>query len=117
MHGIAASLLDGFLTSSRLVSQRLHLLCAHAVQRCVCLPLPSLRSHGTHTRHPPLLCAELDKDYECPQCAAPKSRFAGYDAETGKVQGKLGGVPQIVNIVGAIGLIGTIALVGLGLSS
>ena len=78
-------------------------------------PLLTLTWHS----HPPslLLCAELDKDYECPQCAAPKSRFAGYDAETGKVQGKLGGVPQIVNIVGAIGLIGTIALVGLGLSS
>ena len=60
--------------------------------------------------------SELAKDYECPQCAAPKSRFAGYDAETGKVKGTMGGVPQIVNIVGAVGLVATIALVALGFS-
>jgi hypothetical protein len=54
--------------------------------------------------------------YECPQCAAPKSRFAGYDAETGKTTGTGAvGVPQIVNLVGAAGLIGIIALVIVGL--
>ena len=27
----------------------------------------------------------LSSNYVCPQCNAPKKRFAGYDAETGKV--------------------------------
>ena len=59
---------------------------------------------------------ELPGSYECPQCAAPKSRFAGYDAETGRTTGKgASGAPQIVNIVGAIGLVGIIALVVVGL--
>jgi hypothetical protein len=30
----------------------------------------------------PTAFEELSSDYECPQCAAPKSRFAQYDAET-----------------------------------
>jgi len=64
----------------------------------------------------PTAFTELDKDYECPQCAAPKSRFAEYDAETGKTKGNMGAAPAIVNTVGAIGLVATIALVVLGLS-
>jgi len=31
--------------------------------------------------------AEQGADFECPQCAAPRRRFAKYDAETGKVSG------------------------------
>ena len=58
---------------------------------------------------------ELPGSYECPQCAAPKSRFAAYDAETGKTKGGSVGAPQIVTTVGAIGLVGTLALVILGL--
>jgi hypothetical protein len=57
----------------------------------------------------------LPGSYECPQCAAPKSRFAGYDPETGKTTGGGGGAPQIVTIVGAIGLVGIIALIAVGL--
>ncbi len=59
---------------------------------------------------------ELPGSYECPQCAAPKGRFAGYDPETGKTKGGgASGLPQLVNIAGAVGLVGTIALVVLGL--
>ncbi len=59
---------------------------------------------------------ELPNSYECPQCAAPKSRFAGYDAETGKTTGKgASGLPAVVSIVGAIGAVGILALVVLGL--
>jgi hypothetical protein len=65
----------------------------------------------------PTAFGELSSEYECPQCAAPKSRFAEYDAETGKTKGTMGGVPQIVNVVGAVGLVATIALVVLGFSS
>jgi hypothetical protein len=57
---------------------------------------------------------ELQGSYECPQCAAPKNRFAKYDPVTGKTSGSAG-APQIVNIVGAIGLVGIIALVVVGL--
>jgi hypothetical protein len=28
---------------------------------------------------------DTPSDYRCPQCNAPKRRFVGYDAETGKV--------------------------------
>lgn len=28
---------------------------------------------------------DMPADYRCPQCNAPKRRFVGYDAETGKV--------------------------------
>jgi rubredoxin len=52
--------------------------------------------------------------YECPQCGAPKSRFAGYDAETGKITSG-GGLPQVVSLVGAIGAVGIIALIVVGL--
>eukprot|EP00891_Asterochloris_glomerata_P008449 jgi/Astpho2/8449/Aster-07634 len=30
----------------------------------------------------------LSSNYVCPQCNAPKKRFAGYDADTGKITGK-----------------------------
>ena len=55
--------------------------------------------------------------YECPQCASPKSRFAGYDPETGKAKGGGGAqaIPQLVNLVGAVGAVGIILLVVLGL--
>jgi hypothetical protein len=32
------------------------------------------------------------------------------------VKGNMGGVPQIVNLVGAVGLVATLVLVGLGFS-
>lgn len=58
---------------------------------------------------------EQPKDYECPQCAAPKSRFAGYDAETGKTTGS-GGLPQVVGLVGALGAVATVGLIVAGLN-
>jgi succinate dehydrogenase/fumarate reductase-like Fe-S protein len=64
----------------------------------------------------PTAFSEL-KSYECPQCLAPKSRFAGYDPETGKTRG--GGsaeaIPALVNAVGAIGAVGIVLLIVLGL--
>lgn len=63
----------------------------------------------------PAAFAEL-ASYECPQCAAPKSRFAGYDPETGKTTGKgAEAIPQLVNIVGALGAVGIVLLIVLGL--
>jgi len=53
--------------------------------------------------------------YECPQCNAPKSRFAEYDAETGKTKGG-GGVPALVSTIGIVGLVGTIGLIVAGLN-
>ena len=55
------------------------------------------------------------KAYECPQCLAPKSRFAEYDAVTGKTKGS-NAAPAIVTTIGVIGLVGTVALVIGGLS-
>merc|ERR1712032_87369 len=43
---------------------------------------------------------ELPADYKCPQCAAPKARFAEYDVETGKAKG--GGTPLIVTVAGLV---------------
>ena len=50
------------------------------------------------------------------QCNAPKSRFAGYDAETGKTKGS-NAAPALVTISGIIGAGLLAALVGLGLLS
>lgn len=52
--------------------------------------------------------------YECPQCGAPKSRFAQYDAETGKTKGSTDN-PVLVTIAGALGLGLAIGLVVVGL--
>lgn len=53
-------------------------------------------------------------DFECPQCNAPKKRFARFNAETGKIEGS-GALPQLVNIAGLVGIAGAVALVGIGL--
>eukprot|EP00899_Mesostigma_viride_P027062 jgi/Mesvir1/7540/Mv19286-RA.1 len=47
---------------------------------------------------------EQPSDYVCPQCAAPKRRFARYDAETGKVTGGAG-TPVAVLATFAIGVL------------
>lgn len=57
---------------------------------------------------------EQPTDYECPQCQAPKSRFAEYDAETGATKGG-GGNPALVTAAGALGLGLVIGLVIVGL--
>lgn len=40
------------------------------------------------------------EDYTCPQCRAPKKRFARYDVNTGKAIG--GGLPPIGVIIGLV---------------
>ncbi|TXG48680.1 hypothetical protein EZV62_024555 [Acer yangbiense] len=52
--------------------------------------------------------------YVCPQCQAPKKRFSGYDANTGKAIG--GGLPPIGVIIGLVaGVAGVGALLVYGL--
>lgn len=52
--------------------------------------------------------------YVCPQCQAPKKRFARYDVNTGKAIG--GGLPPIgviVGLVAGIGAVGALLVYGL----
>ncbi|XP_068329470.1 protein MET1, chloroplastic-like [Pyrus communis] len=57
---------------------------------------------------------EQPDSYTCPQCLAPKKRFAQYDVNTGKAIG--GGLPPIGVIIGlAVGLAGVGALLVYGL--
>lgn len=52
--------------------------------------------------------------YVCPQCIAPKKRFARYDVNTGKAIG--GGLPPIGVIVGllaGLGAVGALLVYGL----
>lgn len=53
-------------------------------------------------------------DYACPQCIAPKKRFARYDVNTGKAIG--GGLPPVGVIIGLlVGVGGVAALLIYGL--
>ncbi|XP_051142463.1 uncharacterized protein LOC127259287 [Andrographis paniculata] len=56
---------------------------------------------------------EQGEDYACPQCRAPKKRFARYDAEKGKAVG--GGLPIGVIVGLVVGAAGAAALVLYGL--
>ncbi|KAL5724580.1 hypothetical protein ACHQM5_007820 [Ranunculus cassubicifolius] len=57
---------------------------------------------------------EQPENYVCPQCNAPKKRFAEYDVNTGKAIG--GGLPPIGVIIGLVaGLAGVGALLVYGL--
>lgn len=58
---------------------------------------------------------QTDPDYQCPQCRAPKKRFAAYDAETGK---KVGGTSQDLAtlLTVTLGLLGVGVLAYLGFS-
>lgn len=52
--------------------------------------------------------------YACPQCIAPKKRFAKYDVSTGKAVG--GGLPPIgviAGLVAGIGAVGALLVYGL----
>ena len=57
----------------------------------------------------------MDPAYRCPQCNAPKKRFAKYDAETGK---KIGGTSMdlATALTVTVGLAGVAALAVLGFS-
>lgn len=52
--------------------------------------------------------------YNCPQCQAPKKRFAGYDAETGRAVGG-GSLPIVVILTLLLGIVGIGAGVFYGL--
>uniref|UniRef100_A0A7N0ZYL0 Rubredoxin family protein n=1 Tax=Kalanchoe fedtschenkoi TaxID=63787 RepID=A0A7N0ZYL0_KALFE len=57
---------------------------------------------------------EQDESFACPQCLAPKKRFAKYDVNTGKAIG--GGSPPIGVIIGLIaglGAVGALLVYGL----
>lgn len=58
----------------------------------------------------------LNADYRCPQCNAPRKRFARYDSETGKVKG---GSPDALatnlTVVGGLVGVGVLAYLGLTL--
>lgn len=52
--------------------------------------------------------------YVCPQCQAPKKRFAGYDVNTGKPIGS--GLPPIgviIGLIAGIGAVGALLVYGL----
>ena len=50
---------------------------------------------------------EQGKDYKCPQCNAPRSRFANYDPETGKASGgAASNAPLITTAATVLGLAG-----------
>jgi hypothetical protein len=54
------------------------------------------------------------ESFQCPQCQAPKKRFAGYDPETGNtIGGQKTPIPVIIGVVlGAVG-IGAFLFLGL----
>ena len=54
--------------------------------------------------------------YACPQCNAPKSRFAEYDAETGQIKSNVS-TPAIVTAltVTMLGIVGYLTVTGLDL--
>ncbi|KAL2349410.1 hypothetical protein Fmac_003410 [Flemingia macrophylla] len=57
---------------------------------------------------------EQPDTYGCPQCQAPKKRFARYDVNTGKAIG--GGLPPIgviIGLVAGVGAVGALLLYGL----
>ena len=49
--------------------------------------------------------ADQDSRYTCPQCSAPRNRFARYDPETGKAVGGVG-TPTLVLAATALGVLG-----------
>ncbi|CAK9146577.1 unnamed protein product [Ilex paraguariensis] len=57
---------------------------------------------------------EQPDEYTCPQCRAPKKRFAGYDVNTGKAIG--GGLPPIgviIGLIAGVGGVGALLVYGL----
>ncbi|XP_010671163.2 uncharacterized protein LOC104888040 [Beta vulgaris subsp. vulgaris] len=57
---------------------------------------------------------EQPDDYACPQCIAPKKRFARYDVNTGKaVGGTLPPIGVIIGLVAGIGAVGALLVYGL----
>lgn len=50
--------------------------------------------------------ADQDRDYSCPQCSAPRSRFAKYDPETGRAVGGGLSTPLVTTAATVVGLAG-----------
>ena len=50
--------------------------------------------------------ADQDKEYSCPQCSAPRSRFAKYDPETGRAVGGGLSTPLVTTAATVVGLAG-----------
>lgn len=62
----------------------------------------------------PLPFAETDPDYRCPQCNAPKKRFAKYDVETGRQVGSAtGDLGTIATVIGGLIGVGILGYLGL----
>lgn len=53
------------------------------------------------------------EEYACPQCRAPKKRFAKYDVKTGRASG--GGLPigVIIGLLVGVGGVGALLVYGL----
>lgn len=59
---------------------------------------------------------EVDPDYRCPQCKAPKKRFAKFDAETGKtIGGTSADLANLLTVVLGLAGVGVLAYLGLSL--
>jgi len=59
---------------------------------------------------------ETDPDYRCPQCKAPKKRFAKYNAETGKQAGGTeGDLATLLTVTVGLAGVGVLAYLGLSL--
>lgn len=57
---------------------------------------------------------EQPEDYACPQCRAPKKRFARYDVNTGKaVGGALPPIGVIIGLLAGVGAVGALLVYGL----
>lgn len=59
--------------------------------------------------------AQLAADYRCPQCNAPKRRFAKYDPNTGKMDGGDQDLGTIATVIGGLIGVGVLGYLGLNL--
>lgn len=59
--------------------------------------------------------ASLPSDYACPQCNAPKRRFAAFDPNTGKMSGGGADAGTIATVVGGLIGVGVLGYLGLNL--
>ncbi|KAJ1390865.1 Rubredoxin-like domain [Sesbania bispinosa] len=105
-----------FVVSRRLVAADIF-CCCYITELSICI-LPARATHicldcgYIYTLQKPF--AEQPDTYGCPQCQAPKKRFAPYDVNTGKAIG--GGLPPIsviIALVAGVGAVGALLVYGL----
>lgn len=84
----------------------------HQSRACNVGHAPTLRERASHicvdcgyVYTLPTPFGEQGKEYTCPQCSAPRSRFAKYDVETGKAIGN-SSAPLITSAATVVGLAG-----------